>query len=107
MSISGAFGNTVRDFTAGLFASGIVHNIASDSHDATRRAPGFEGALGELGVRMDGGSAAGRWFTEDAALAIVEGRELPGPPPVYTPRASGWRRLKERRGLTDGANRPT
>jgi protein-tyrosine phosphatase len=99
MSVAGAFGTTVRDFAARLFASGVVHNIASDSHDAMRRAPGFDAALEQLAPRLEGGAPAARWFTEDVPRAIVGGREIPGVPPTLTSKASGWRRLKERVGL--------
>jgi len=97
--VAGAFGTTVRDFAARLFASGVVHNIASDSHDAMRRAPGFDAALEQLAPRLEGGAPAARWFTEDVPRAIVGGREIPGVPPTLTSKASGWRRLKERVGL--------
>ena len=99
MSVAGAFGDTIRDFTSRLFAAGAVHNVASDAHDAARRGPGFDAALEELEKRMEGGLEAARWFTEDAARAIAAGDELPGRPPAFRSGGFGWRRFKGRVGL--------
>lgn len=99
MSVTGTFGTRVRDFTQALFAAGLVHNIASDSHDATRRAPGFAAALTELkDLLTDAGKL--HWFVDDAARAVLEGLELPpGRPTLTIPRAGWWRRREtERRG---------
>lgn len=98
MSVAGGFGGAVQDFTLGLFAAGLVHNIASDAHDATHRAPGFERALACLGAQLDGDTESITWFTEGAGRVILEGRDLPGPP-VLRSRPSGWRRMRERVGL--------
>lgn len=99
MSVSGGFGSTVRAYTLGLFKAGLVHNIASDAHDATRRAPGFQRALANLESELHGASAGAGWFTEDTGRAIVEGRDLPAGPPILTTRLSGWKRMKVRAGL--------
>lgn len=99
MSVTGEFGGTVRDFTLALFDAGLVHNIASDSHDAEHRAPGFGRALAALEADLDGDAASLPWFTEDAGRAILEGRDLPGGPPALRSRSSGWRRIRERAGL--------
>ena len=53
MSVSGAFGTSIKAYTLRLFAAGVVHNIASDAHDATRRAPGFQRALAVLESEFD------------------------------------------------------
>jgi protein-tyrosine phosphatase len=99
MSLTGAFGTSIRAYTLRLFAAGLVHNIASDAHDATRRAPGFQSALAVLESELDGAPAAAGWFTEETGRAIVQGRDLPGEPPVLLPRPTGWKRMKERVGL--------
>lgn len=80
MSVAGVFGTAIRDFTRDLFASALVHNIASDSHDSKRRAPGFAPAFGRMEDTLDGASEGARWFVEDAARAICE--------------STGWRRIK-------------
>ena len=99
MSVAGGFGTAVRDFTMELLTSGLVHNIASDSHGVNRRAPGFAPALDRMEAMLDGGAQGTRWFVEDAPRAICEGRELPAGPPSLTMRPTGWRRIKARVGL--------
>lgn len=101
MSVTGEFGGTVRDFTLGLFEAGLVHNIASDAHDAEHRAPGFEGTLAALTAAFESDDTASfTWFTDDAPRALlVEGRDLPGGPPVLRTQPTGWRRIRERVGL--------
>jgi protein-tyrosine phosphatase len=94
MSVTGAFGERVRDFTSRLFAAGIVHNVASDSHDASRRGPGLAGALAELAKGLEGGAGSAGWFTEAAPRAILDGTDLPEGPPPYADRRSSWRRLR-------------
>jgi protein-tyrosine phosphatase len=90
-SMEGQFGRTVRGFALELFRRGLVHNVATDAHDASRRPPelrrGFEsfesdlpGALDQLG-----------WYTEDAPRAMLAGEELPPRPQSLGGR--GLRRL--------------
>ena len=98
MSVAGGFGKLIRDFTMDLFASGLVHNIASDSHDAKRRAPGFASAFERMEDTLDGGATGARWFVEDAAKAICEGRELPAGPPTLPIRPTAWKRITGRVG---------
>lgn len=99
MSVAGGFGAAIRNFTMDLFASGLVHNIASDSHDAKRRAPGFNSAFEQMAGTLDGAAEGVRWFVEDAAHAICEGQELPAGLPSLKIRPTGWRRIKGRVGL--------
>jgi protein-tyrosine phosphatase len=99
MSLTGAFGTAVRDYTLRLFTDGLVHNIASDAHDATRRAPGFQRALAVLERDLDGASADTSWFTEDTGRAIIEGRDLPAGPPILIGRPKGWKRMRDLVGL--------
>ena len=99
MSLAGAFGKEISDFTLGLFRRGLVHNIASDAHDTTRRPPGFARALACLETELGGDTASVRWFTDDAGRAIIEGRSLRGGPPLLDGRRFGWRRMKKRVGL--------
>ena len=98
MSVEGAFGTEIREFTMDLLASGLVHNIASDAHDARRRAPGFGPALERMKETLDGAAEGAGWFVEDAPRAICEGRELPPGPPSLGIRPRGWRRIMGRTG---------
>jgi protein-tyrosine phosphatase len=92
-SMVGTFGGTVRRFTAELFTSGLVHNVASDAHDPVRRPidllSGFAALEGDLpGIRDQA-----RWFTEAAPAAILSGQELPSPPELHARRKRRLRRL--------------
>ena len=99
MSICGRFGTAIRDFTLDLLASGLVHNIASDCHDATRRPPGFGPALERMEDSFVGGAEGSRWFVDDSARAMIEGRDIPGGQPSLSLRRAGWRGLAGRVGL--------
>lgn len=99
LSMTGAFGARVQTFTARLFQEGLVHNVASDAHDAVRRVPGFAGAFRALELSLEGASAGEDWFTTEVGAAILEGRELPDGPPELRIRPTGWRRLRDRVGL--------
>lgn len=94
-SMAGAFGSTVRRFVLRLFEEGLVHDVASDSHDPSRRPPslsvGFQGAEDAL----PGISAQASWFTDSAPAAILAGDPLP-PGPDPPSRSSRWRRLARR-----------
>jgi protein-tyrosine phosphatase len=79
-SLIGAFGETVRRAANTMLERGLVHVLASDSHDARHRAP-------ELDVGLDPPQA--EWMTATAPSAIVAGRPLPERPPL--PRARGLR----------------
>lgn len=98
MSVVGAFGSKVQAFAWRLFATGLVHNIASDAHDATRRAPGFERAFTALRRGFADETASPEWFTKEAARAILEGCDLPAGVPLLH-RPSSWKRMRERVGL--------
>jgi protein-tyrosine phosphatase len=81
-SIAGRFGGGIRKLSGEMLREGLVHNIASDGHDARRRPPV---------LRIDG-SAVGdfEWLTGTVPAAMLAGRELPERP---RPRRRGWRRL--------------
>ncbi len=99
MSIAGAFERAVQAFALRLFTDGLVHNIASDAHDATRRAPGFERAFAFLRRELAGETEALGWFTNDAPRAILAGWDLPAGAALLS-KASRWRRVKQCVGLT-------
>lgn len=100
LSMAGGFGGPVRAFCARLFDAGVVHNVASDAHDAMRRGPAFARAFECLEADLDGGAESERWFTTESGRAIVKGWDLPPGPPALRLRPSGWRRLRGRVGLT-------
>jgi protein-tyrosine phosphatase len=86
-SMAGRFGRSVRAFTARLFHDGLVHDVASDAHDVTRRPPGALDAFSEAERDLRGIDDQRDWYLRDAPAAIVVGRELPARPP--NPRRRG------------------
>ncbi len=80
-SLVGRFGGEVRRFSRRLLEQGLVHNVASDAHDAIRRPPGIAAELDEAGF----GELAD-WYTSAVPAAILSGEEIPTrPEPVVVP----------------------
>jgi protein-tyrosine phosphatase len=79
-SMAGAFGGTVRRFTASLFAKRLVHNVASDAHDPVRRTIDLLAGFSVLDRELPGLSDQARWFTVTVPAAIVEGMAAPALP---------------------------
>ncbi len=90
-SLVGAFGSTVRRFTSRLLRDGLVHDIASDAHDADRRPPLLGAALQSASSELRGLTQQGSWYTRDAPKAILEGLALPPAPAGLAP-PPRWRR---------------
>ena len=85
-SMAGAFGSTVRRFTAALLRDGLVHAVASDAHDAVKRPPGLSFGFTALEQReLPGIRAHQAWLTETAPRAILDGAPLPERPPLPRP----------------------
>jgi protein-tyrosine phosphatase len=83
-ALAGGFGGTAQRAARTMLERGLVHVLASDAHDAVHRppvlrAPGVEGAQLE-------------WMASAAPAAIVEGRPLPGRPPLPPGRRRRWLR---------------
>ncbi len=87
-SLVGRFGGEVRRFALELIREELVHNVASDAHDAVRRPPGMAAELSEAGL-----DSLSEWLTQQVPAAILNGDELPLRPPVSVAlrRASRWR----------------
>lgn len=79
-SMSGRFGNTVQRFTRVLFERGLVHDVASDAHDSTKRPPGLLAGFRVLERELPGILDQAPWFTNDAPAAILAGERLPPRP---------------------------
>jgi protein-tyrosine phosphatase len=95
-SLEGQFGDAVRQLALTLLRQGLVHNVASDSHDAMRRRPGVANALGVAATQIPGLAALEDWLTLDVPAAILTGADLPERPAL--PRQSRTRRLISRLG---------
>jgi protein-tyrosine phosphatase len=78
-SLVGRFGGSVRRFAVSLLRDGLAHNVASDAHDHSTRAPGIRAEIEQAGF----GALTG-WLTEEVPAAILAGGEIP-------PRPSGVR----------------
>jgi protein-tyrosine phosphatase len=93
-SLVGRFGNTARRYALELLDAELVHNVASDAHDAEKRPPGIAHELEQVGY----GSLL-EWLVEDVPGAILAGEEqLPRRPAWPAPRPSGGSRSWWRRG---------
>jgi protein-tyrosine phosphatase len=88
-SLAGAFGSLVSRTAVVMLEAGLLHVIASDAHDTTRRTPDLHVAAEALTQRYGDAGEQLAWMTEAAPAAIVDGRPLPKRPPL--PQARGLR----------------
>ncbi|MGA9313775.1 MAG: CpsB/CapC family capsule biosynthesis tyrosine phosphatase [Solirubrobacteraceae bacterium] len=91
-SLAGRFGGQVRRFARHLLEQGLVHNVASDAHDATKRPPCMSADLEEAGF-----ANLADWLTLAVPAAILAGEEIPErpEPPALSkrrPQRIRWRR---------------
>jgi protein-tyrosine phosphatase len=91
-SLVGRFGGEVRRFARRLLEQGLVHNVASDTHDAIRRPPGMAAELAESGF-----GALADWLTRAVPAAILSGEEIPTRPEPVPMRARRPQRIRWRR----------
>jgi protein-tyrosine phosphatase len=92
-SLVGHFGEKVRRFALDLVAAELVHNVASDAHDAVNRPPGIARELERAGLQ-----ALAEWLTVSVPAAILSGEEVPPRPAASLARAGRTRRAWLRRG---------
>lgn len=92
-SLTGRFGSQVRRFALRLLEQGLVHNVASDAHDAIRRPPGMAEELAKAGA-----GELTDWLTSAVPAAILDGGEIPACPtsPVVG-RSRPWHMRRRRR----------
>jgi protein-tyrosine phosphatase len=95
-SVGGQFGGTVKRFTRELFARGLVHNLASDAHDAEHRSPALRATLDEALAELPELEAWLDYLTVDVPRAILAGEMPGGEPPVIEPKRALFRRLRRR-----------
>jgi protein-tyrosine phosphatase len=89
-SLVGQFGQEVRRFALGMVRDGLVHNVASDAHDHSRRPPGMAAELEQAGLGQ-----LEEWLTHAVPAAILTGAEAipPRPDVELSPtksRQRGW-----------------
>ncbi len=76
-SMWGQFGEHVRRFTIEILGEGLVHDVASDSHDCQRRPPGVGNAFASAERHLPGITTQADWLTRLAPAAILAGEPLP------------------------------
>lgn len=86
-SVAGRWGGAVKRFSAELLARGLVHNLASDAHDADRRSPALRPLLDQAVDLMPELEAHLDWLTVSVPRAILAGERPTGEPPrIEAPR---------------------
>jgi protein-tyrosine phosphatase len=85
-ALAGGFGNTAQRAALAFLEAGLVHVLASDSHDPRHRPP--DPRLGaEVLIRRYGDVEEQlQWMTDSVPAALVAGASLPSRPPVLRPR---------------------
>lgn len=79
MSLTGGFGRRVRRRAEAMVELGLVHFIASDAHDLSRRPPGLRRAHESLSSTL-GSSLADR-LTIENPRAVLDNRSIEAPSP--------------------------
>jgi protein-tyrosine phosphatase len=92
-ALTGRFGRRVQAFADRLFEAGLVHNLASDAHDAVARPPELSSHVAAAARRLDGLERQAPWLLEEVPSAILAGDPLPHPPSTVRTRGSRLRRL--------------
>jgi protein-tyrosine phosphatase len=85
-SLTGEFGARVRAYAWEVIASGHVHAIASDAHDAIGRPPDLSSVLARAGLS----DSQIEHFAFSAPEAIIKGAPVPSPPQVVRPPSKRW-----------------
>jgi protein-tyrosine phosphatase len=101
-ALAGGFGETARRAAFAHLEAGLVHVLASDSHDPHHRPPDPRLAERELTDRYGDVEELLAWMTSAAPAAIVAGTSLPERPALPRTRTMRDRlrtRLKTARGL--------
>lgn len=95
-SVSGQFGGQVKRFTHELFERGLVHNLASDAHDAEYRTPALRPMLEAAVAQLPELEHSLGWLTVEVPRAILAGEVPAGEPPRIEPRRGFLSRLRGR-----------
>lgn len=93
-SLAGQFGQIPRRFALSLLREGLVHDVASDAHDAQHRSPDMRGGLEAAAIELPGLEDQIDWLTREAPAAILAGEPLPRRPPLPAPRRRGLLRRR-------------
>ena len=89
-TLLGRFGSTVQRFAFWMLEEDLVHNVASDAHDARRRPPGVREALAYADAKLPGLSERAEWLTLSVPRAMLAGDPIPeAPAPAPAQRRRG------------------
>jgi protein-tyrosine phosphatase len=91
-SFAGRFGRPVRDYAERMLEAGLVHSVASDAHDASRRPPGIVEPLAAAGLEE-----LAPLLAQEVPAAILASAALP-PVPTWRRRRRGPLRARFGRG---------
>jgi protein-tyrosine phosphatase len=86
-SFGGQFGSEARRLALSLAREALLHNVASDAHDDTKRPPQIAAELAQAGL-----APLTEWLTETVPAAILGGGEIPQRPAVSLPDVERQRR---------------
>jgi protein-tyrosine phosphatase len=90
-AVRGDFGRDVKRFTLWLFERGLVHNVASDTHDLAGRRPEVLEPLAGAEKDLPGVGELVSWLTETVPAAVLAGEPVGTPPHLRRSRRA-WRR---------------
>ena len=79
-ALLGRFGRTAHAFALDLLEQGLVHNVASDAHNADRRPPQIREGLEAADEQLPGVLDLAEWLTADVPRAILDGASVPAQP---------------------------
>ena len=88
-SLRGRFGQHVQRFARRLIERELVHNVASDAHDAVSRPPDLAGDLHDSGYEW-----LAEWAAEQVPAAILAGEEIPPRPAAPQRSSRRWGRWR-------------
>lgn len=88
-ALAGRFGEPSYRLAIGMLREGLVHDVASDAHDARRRGPELAAGLARAERDLPGLSDLVPWLTEAVPQAILIGAPLPPAPPAPAAWAAG------------------
>jgi protein-tyrosine phosphatase len=79
-SFAGRFGTEARALALALARDGLLHNVASDAHDDSKRPPQIAAELAQAGLEP-----LTEWLTEAVPAAILDGEAIPARPAAALP----------------------
>jgi protein-tyrosine phosphatase len=104
MSLTGDFGRRAQADASRLVEMGLVHFVASDSHDLRRRPPGLRRAWETIAARW--GDEAARELLADNPRAVVAGLPLPSRAGDRMAQVSEVREVSEVSGVREAPGPP-